>query len=136
METNQVELIYQKIANVLIDMIPEQWDKIVLYAEVREGFSQVYFYYYPKDHEKPVYSLDIPDRFNVDKHEYREMKQELYKCFEEIWNEFKVQDQEQWESATFILNNAGQMKLNYGYDDLSQISPEEKQEKWETEYLT
>ncbi len=130
-----MEVIYQKVANILVDMIPEYWEKILLYAEVREGFSQVYFYYYPKNQEKPVYSLDIPDIFNVDKHQHKKLKQELYKCFEELWNEFNVQDQDQWEYLTYILNNSGQMKLNYGYDDISQISPDEKQEKWEAEYL-
>ncbi|PAD34234.1 cytoplasmic protein, partial [Terribacillus saccharophilus] len=29
----------------------------------------------------------------------------------------------------------GKMKINYGYDDLSEISPVEKQEKWESEYI-
>lgn len=135
LETKHMENIYQNVADILVDMIPEEWEKILLYAEVREGFSQVYFYYYPTQQEKPVYSLDIPYVFNVDKRQHKEMKQELYECFEELWNEFKVQGQEQWSNLTFILDNTGQMKLNYGYDDISEISPDEKQEKWEAEYL-
>lgn len=130
-----MEFLYQKVANILVDMIPEDWKKIFLYAEVREGFSQVYFYYYPANQEKPVYSLDIPDFFNVDKRQHKEWKQELYKYCEELWNEFKVQEQDQWTNLTYILDNTGQMKLNYGYDDISQISPDEKQEQWEAEYL-
>ena len=45
------------------------------------------------------------------------------------------QDQEPWTSLTFILDNMGRMKLNYGYGDISEISPDEKQDKWEAEYL-
>lgn len=130
-----MEVIYQKVANILVEMIPEEWEKILLYAEVREGFSQVFFYYYPVNKEKPVYSLDIVDEFNTDKPLHRKLKQELYDCFEELWNEFKVQDQELWTSLTYILDNKGRMKLNYGYDDISEISPDEKQDKWEAEYL-
>ncbi len=130
-----MEAIYQKVANILVEMIPEEWEKILLYAEVREGFSQVFFYYYPVNQEQPVYSLDIVDMFNIDKPLHRKLKQELYDCFEELWNEFMVQDQELWTSLTYILDNMGRMKLNYGYDDISEISPDEKQDKWEAEYL-
>lgn len=130
-----MEAIYQKVANVLIDMIPEDWKKTLLYAEVREGFSQVYFYYYPTNQEKPVYSLDIPDFYNVDKRLYKELKQELYECFEELRNEFKVQDQEQWTNLTFILDNTGRMRINYGYEDISELSTVVKQDKWESVYL-
>lgn len=130
-----METIYQKVANILVEMIPEEWEKILLYAEVREGFSQVFYYYYPVNQEQPVYSLDIVDMFNIDKPLHRKLKQELYDCFEELWNEFRIQDQEQWTSLTYILDNMGRMKLNYGYDDISEISPDEKQDKWEAEYL-
>ena len=130
-----METIYQKVANILVEMIPEEWEKILLYAEVREGFSQVFFYYYPVKQEQPVYSLDIVDMFNIDKPLHRKLKQELYDCFEELWNECRVQDQELWTSLTYILDNMGRMKLNYGYDDISEISPDEKQDKWEAEYL-
>ena len=130
-----MEAIYQKVANILVEMIPEEWEKILLYAEVREGFSQVFFYYYPVNQEQPVYSLDIVDMFNIDKPLHRKLKQELYDCFEELWNEFTVQDQELWTSLTYILDNMGKMKLNYGYEDISEISPDEKQDKWEAEYL-
>lgn len=130
-----MEATYQKVANILVEMIPEEWEKILLYAEVREGFSQVFFYYYPVNQQQPVYSLDIVDMFNIDKPLHRKLKQELYDCFEELWNQFMVQDQELWTSLTYILDNMGRMKLNYGYDDISEISPDEKQDKWEAEYL-
>ena len=130
-----MEAIYQKVANILVEMVPEEWEKILLYAEVREGFSQVYFYYYPVNQEQPVYSLDIIDVFDVDQSLHRKLKRELSVYFKELWYEFKIQDQEQWTSLTYILDKNGRMKLNYGYDDISEISPDEKQDKWEAEYL-
>jgi uncharacterized protein (TIGR01741 family) len=133
LETKKMEVIYQRVANILNEMIPEDWRKILLYAEFREGYSQVFFYYYPMNEDKPVYNLDIVDIFNVDKRHYKSLKQELYNCFEELWNEFKIQ--EQWTNLTYILDNTGRMKINYGYEDLSEINPVEKQEKWEAEYL-
>ncbi|ART75178.1 cytoplasmic protein [Sutcliffiella horikoshii] len=135
METKNMEIIYQKVANILVEMIPEEWEKVLLYAEVREGFSQVFFYYFPLNQQQPVYSLDIVDSFNVEKTSHKKLKQELYECFENLWNEFKIQDQEQWTNLTYLLDNSGRMKLNHGYDDISELSPDEKQDKWEAEYL-
>ncbi|KAA9002082.1 DUF600 family protein [Paenibacillus spiritus] len=130
-----MEILFQKIANILNSMIPEDWDRVSLYAEVREGFSQVFFYYYPIGSDKPIYSLDILDISSVDKRKHRELKHQLYEFFEELWNEFKVQEQEQWTSLTYLLDISGKMKVNYGYEDISLLSPVKKQEKWEAEYL-
>lgn len=130
-----METLFQKVANILVEMIPEEWEKILLYAEVREGFSQVFFYYYPVNQEQPVYSLDIVDMVYIDKPLHRKLKQELYDCFEELWNKFMVQEQELWTNLTYILDDMGRTKLNYGYDDISEINPDEKQNRWEAEYL-
>lgn len=135
METKNMEKIYQQVANVLVNIIPEEWKKIFLYAEYREGYKRVFFYYYPITGVKPVYSLDIMDLFNIDEEEFDELENELYKCFSILWEEFKEQEQEQWTNLTFILESTGRMKLNYGYETISEISPVDKQDRWESEYL-
>jgi uncharacterized protein (TIGR01741 family) len=135
METKKMETLYQQIANTLNNMIPEEWEKLFLYSEIREGFSQVYFYYYPENSEKPIYSLDIVDLFEIDSKRFKKLKQDLYEGLEELWLEFKEQDQEQWTNMTFTLDNTGEMNLEYGYEDISQLDPVEKQEKWEAKYL-
>lgn len=135
METKLLDYTYKKFADILIQMIPEDWKEILLYAEYREGFSQVYFYYYTTNRVNPAYSLDIIDLFDVDKRHHKALKLELYQCFEDLWQEFKVQDQEPWTSLTYLLDNTGKMKIDYTYEDLSQLNPIEKQEKWEARYL-
>ncbi|BBW97003.1 immunity protein YezG family protein [Geobacillus icigianus] len=135
METYKMEYIYQQIADLLVNMIPEAWRKILLYAEFREGYKKIFFYYYPEKEGEPVYSLDITDLFNVDENEFDRLENELYSCFSRLREEFKEQEQESWTNLTYILDNTGRMKIHYGYDDLSEMSPVEKQEKWENEYL-
>lgn len=135
METKKMEQTYQQIANTLVNIVPEEWEKILLYAEYREGYKKVFFYYYPKTGVKPVYSLDITDTFNIDEDQFDEMENELYNCFSRLWEEFRNQEQEQWTNLTFILDSTGRMKINYGYEDISELSPVEKQDKWEAEYL-
>lgn len=130
-----MEQIYQQIANTLVNIIPEEWKKIFLYAEFREGYKKVFFYYYPETEGEPVYSLDITDLFNVDEDEFDVLENELYNCFSRLREEFKEQEQEQWTNLTFMLDNTGKMNINYGYEDISERSPVEKQDKWEAEYL-
>lgn len=136
METKKMEQTYQQIVDTLVNIVPEEWKKIFLYAEYREGYKKVFFYYYPESGVKPVYSLDITDLFNMNEDEFDELENELYNCFSRLWKEFEQQEQEQWTKLTFILDNTGRMKINYGYGDISELSLIEKQEKWEAEYLT
>lgn len=135
METKKMEQTYQQIANTMVNIVPEEWQELYLYAEFREGYRKVFFYYYPKSEIKPIYSLDIVDLFNIDEDEYDELEDNLYNCFSTLWEEFKEQGQEQWTNLTFILDHTGKMKINYGYEDISEISPIEKQDKWEAKYL-
>ncbi|MGY0691945.1 immunity protein YezG family protein [Virgibacillus sp. FSP13] len=135
METKIMEQIYQQIADTLVNTIPEEWNKIHLYAEVRKGYRKVFFYYFPEAGGEPVYSLDIPDLFNVDEDEFEDLEDNLYNCFSSLRKEFKEQEQEEWTNLTFTLDNTGKMNIDYSYDDVSQMDPIEKQEKWEAEYL-
>ena len=135
METRGMEQLFQKIAKALINIIPEDWEKIYLYAEIREGYEKVFFYYYPEKSNFAVYSLDITDKYNIDKRQFDERENHLYDCFGELYEEFKKQGQEPWTNLTFILERTGKMKIDYGYEDMSQISSVEKQEKWEAKYL-
>lgn len=135
METKIMEQIHQQVADILVNMIPEEWHKIFVYAEVREDYQKIFFYYYIKSKEKPVYSLDIPDTSHISEDEFDELENELYSSFFKLWEEFRAQNQEQWTSLTFTLENTGKMKIDYGYEDIAELSPTEKQDKWESEYL-
>ncbi|MRX72839.1 DUF600 family protein [Bacillus lacus] len=135
METKVTQKLYQKIVNTLVNIVPEEWEKIYLYAEFREGYKKVFFYYYTQFRAKPVYCLDITDLFNISVYAYDELENELYKYFTVLWEEFEIQEHEQWTNLTFIIDSTGKMKINYGYENLSEISSIEKQNYWEAEYL-
>ncbi|MDU4961560.1 MAG: DUF600 family protein [Sporomusaceae bacterium] len=136
MDTKKMEQLFQKIARALINIIPEEWDKIYLYAEIRDGYEKVFFYYYPEGSSSAIYSLDITNKHNIDKRQFNEREDHLYNCFSELYEEFKIQKQEPWTNLTFTLDSAGKMKIDYGYDDISQVSSVEKQEQWEAKYLS
>lgn len=135
MQTKGMGQLYTKIAKVLTDIIPEDWEKIYLYAELGDRYRQIIFYYYPKKSDSPIYSLDITDKFNINEKQFDERETRLYNCFSELRKEFQRQGQEPWTNLTFILDCTGKMKIDYAYDNTSQISSVEKQDKWEAKYL-
>lgn len=130
-----MEILYQQIGETVNDMIPEDWKKVYIYAEVSEFDETVYFYYYPEEGEEPIYSLDIEDIFDIDEEELSDNEDHLDQLFDDLWNEFKNQHQKQWTSLTFVLESSGEMKIDYNYENLENADPVELKDKWMKKYL-
>lgn len=130
-----MEALYSRIAHTVMDMIPEEWEWMKLYSESWSGYHTTFFYYLPADGGKPVYSLDIPDLYDVDEETFDDMDEELYELLRALKAEFVRQEQPSWTSLTFSLSRDGKMNLNYGYEDLSDLDPVEKQNRWEAEHI-
>ncbi|GMA98772.1 immunity protein YezG family protein [Pelosinus sp. IPA-1] len=131
METSVMEDIYGKIANIVSEMIPEEWDKVYLYAQVSEGVQSFYFHYYPQGQKNTVYSPDIVDIFDVDEDSMDMLTLDLCNCCKELWEEFKNSKQDLWTNLTFILESTGEFKIDYDYTELSEIDDYERQIIWE-----
>lgn len=81
----------QQIAEHLNDMIPSDWTKIILYAEILDDSSEVYFFFNnTPQSEEYIYSHDIPKQFDVSKKIYVSLLIELQELFEELREEFKA----------------------------------------------
>lgn len=57
--------LYQLIGQKLNDIIPCEWTKIYLYAEVLDDSSMVLFHFKTPEKHQLIYSQDIPDQYNV-----------------------------------------------------------------------
>ncbi len=44
MDTGEKENLYTDITNTVLEMIPEKWDWVKLYAEYWDGYYKCYFY--------------------------------------------------------------------------------------------
>ncbi|AMA73476.1 antitoxin YezG family protein [Aneurinibacillus thermoaerophilus] len=135
MDEAKLGSIYQAIAQNIIETIPEDWDKVYLYAELTEGVRKSYFFYYPVESDEPVYSHDIPELFDINENEYDQLWYQLLDLLKELWDEFKVNSNQPWSNLTLILDNEGNFKIDYSYNDLSKADPHEQQIIWEHKYL-
>ncbi|MED0757039.1 antitoxin YezG family protein [Aneurinibacillus thermoaerophilus] len=135
MDEIRLNSIYQKIAQTVIETIPEEWLKVFVYGEITEDVRTSFFYYYPDNNSIPTYSHDIPNLFGIDKEEYKKLWRQLLDGLEELWYEFKNNGQEPWTSITFIFDNKGDFKIDYDYEDLSDADDNERSIIWEHKYL-
>ncbi|MDI6678078.1 DUF600 family protein [Bacillus wiedmannii] len=135
MNTKGMEQLYQKIARQLNLIIPESWDKILLYSEITEWSNRTYFYYYPHGKETPIYSLDIEDMDYINEEEINSQLHQLYEYLRELWDEFRNNKQEQWTNLTFELTSTGRFNIDYNYRNLENDDSYEQQVIWEYEKL-
>lgn len=118
MNSEDLESFYQKIAVQLNKTIPEPWEKVIVYSEVDEYSNSTVFFYHPKNHEKPIYSLDIEDMEGIDEDEIDNQLNVLDNLFRELWAEFKTNNQEPWTNLTFELHSTGKFDIEFDYTNL------------------
>jgi uncharacterized protein (TIGR01741 family) len=135
MNEEQFDSLYQQIAEVVVETVPEEWSKVYLYGEVVEGSQTAYFYYYPQGSDKPIYSHDISELFTVSEIEYKEKWQRLVDFIQELWIAFKDTGQDPWTNFTMVFDKSGKFNIDFNYDDLSNTDPHKRKTIWKYEHL-
>jgi uncharacterized protein (TIGR01741 family) len=135
MDEGKLDQLYQQIAEVVVDIIPEEWFKVYLYDEAVEGSQTAFFYYFPEGSDKPIYSHEITELFAISEYEYLEKWHRLVDSIQELWDVFKSSSQETWTNFTMIFDNTGTFKFDYNYDDLSNMNPHERKTIWKYNIL-
>ncbi|KAF2421765.1 antitoxin YezG family protein [Bacillus subtilis] len=135
MDENKLNTLYQKIAETVVETIPEAWSKVFIYGEILEDVQKGFFYYYPEGNESPVYCHDIPEIFEVEKEDYRNLWRQLIDNLKELWKEFRDNEQETWTSLTMMIQSDGEFNIDYDYEDLSDADDYERRIVWEHRHL-
>lgn len=117
MQTTGMNRLYQQIADTVVEMIPEEWSRVLLYAQVNEESAIVYFYYYPKGNNSPEYSLDITGKWDVPAAEYSTLEKKLYDLFIGHWREARAQGLPAWTNLTLRLDRSGSIEIDYDDSD-------------------
>lgn len=100
-----------------------------VYGEMEEDGGCIDFYYYPKTGREPVHKLAISELFEVDEAEFKQLNRQLFPCLRDLWNQYKESGQELWSTLTMIINQ-GKFKIEFGYEDLSEVSSFERRLAW------
>ena len=142
--TKKIKEMYEDIQKRIFYMIPEKWDKMYLYASVKDLIDgqktgELFFYYIPKGifKKNPVNVYEIPQKFNLDEKEYLKLVNILYKKIVALREEFKkIEIVATWTNVTMKIEGI-QFKVEYDYEDLSKskFSNYERHIIWRYNYL-
>ncbi|MFU2199752.1 TIGR01741 family protein [Bacillus subtilis] len=137
METKKMQDLYQLISQKLNDIIPCEWTKIYLYAEVLDDSTMVLFHFRTLENNQIIYSQDIPSHYNVSKDIFKTLLRELRELFEELRTEHRNNNDDVWTNLTLTLDRSGEFQLDYNYDDIlaSELDGYERIAIWEYKNL-
>ncbi|WNV80463.1 DUF600 family protein [Bacillus atrophaeus] len=108
-----LENTYLQISDVIGKIIPADWSKIVLYAEILDDSREVYFLFQTQEYDEYIYSHDIPEHFRVSKKIYTELLIDLQELFKQLHNEFKENNLEVSTNLALKLESNGQFSIEY-----------------------
>ena len=129
MKENILVEYYGKIANKVDEIIPCEWEKVVIHAEELGNWSYVTFYYYTNDGNINHWG-DIAEQYGLDIRIVSGMVDELVQINKDLWLEFKNFEEEQWYSYTFYLDSDWKFTFKYGYEKNEELSGMEIGIRW------
>lgn len=117
---------YNKIANLLVEVLPAGWINAVMYAHITEDMYEIFFYV-KKD--STYYNC-----FKLEK-EFGISRKAIMGCFDKI-HETLLDDyvEKKWYCATIQLSNDNKFIIDYTYENLSD-SEDIFKTKWKQTYL-
>lgn len=120
---------YSAIADKLDEMIPCEWERIVLYAEEVGNARFATFYFYTGD-GKVHHWGDIADEYNVNRMMVSKTLNEVRQLNKDLWLEFKDSGEKIWYSFTFDINSKGKFNIRFDYENKDELSGLEKEVRW------
>lgn len=128
--------IYKRIAKCIHEMIPCEWEKTWLYAEILDDSASVIFYFLQPEDDELVYAHHIPTQFGLSKDIYIELLLNLQEELEKLKEEFKQNNVEIWTTISLQLERSGAFSITYGYEDVFSIGLNGYQRKTVWKYKT
>lgn len=119
---------YQKIFDLIAEVLPENWSKLVFMAGYTEGSYSMKYYV-------KIGATDYLDCFELGNIDNLQILQLFIKLDSVISSERSLlQDSEKWNVLSMTVDSEGKMKTDFDYTDISNdvITYEEE---WKKKYL-
>lgn len=117
---------YNKISSALQQVLPNNWEDVVLYSHIKDDCYEYKFYV--RVNGEYILCFKLEQKFNIS-------QKEIMNCFDELYKTMLPDYQEkQWYSATIQLSNQGDFSIDYDYEDHSDEEDSYK-DNWKKKYL-
>ena len=122
-----METIFSKVGLSLTNVLPKDWEKALLFAQITDGSYELFYYAKVKG---AYYS-----NFDLEKTECGISRKEVRECFRNIYGILLPDYHEKgWYAMTYILSKSGEFTVDYEYTDYSEDSLSYKK-IWKEKYL-
>ena len=131
----EVIKLYKKIYTSILNLIPEKWEKICLYASSMQNIKgEMFFYYFPKKiiKAKPINCYEVPSKFGIDEFTYNEELYRLYNEIKELKNSLNIN----WTNLTITVDKKV-FTVQFYFNNLekSKYTDEDRHIIWQYKYL-
>jgi len=131
----EIEAIYQELANKFVEIIPVKWDKLLFNSEVEEGAISTHYIFCESESKSFKDATSLTDEYGIDRKKRKYYSVELSRIVKRLHQAFVNEGQEKWNILTLILENDGRFKFDFEYVDLEETSSIERRNVWEKKYL-
>lgn len=122
------EIDYNKIACAVIDLLPEKWNKVVIFVQYSDtSYSMGFYVDFGSGKYIDCYSL--PD---VSENDIYSVFSDIDAIVEPVYSSLNKKDK--WSVMTMLFSCDGNFKVEYDYTDISENSIEYIT-NWEKKYL-
>ena len=117
---------YNKISSALQQVLPNNWEDVVLYSHIKDDCYEYKFYV--RVNGEYILCFKLEQKFNIS-------RKEIMNCFDELYKTMLPDYHEkQWYSATIQLSSQGDFSIDYDYEDHSDEEDSYK-DNWKRKYL-
>lgn len=127
-----IDELYQEIADVLVEIVPERWSKVYVNAQVNGMDAKAFLYYFPAKEGQAVSGDDIPVKFKAYKELYPQLLEELEITFSQLWFAVKEEDGEAFTNVTYMLTSDGEIDVIYSEEA---VNEETFRQQWKEKYI-
>ena len=132
-----VERYASEIYGVLAGVLPEDWERVVLYGQVKGGFSHFDCYFRSEGGQDYVRLNDLVRAGSMTRPQLQQLNTQLYLICAQAQKEIE-KDLRVWSEFTFVLSGDGSFTVDYGYpkEDAEDAFTPGVTQAWTARYLT
>lgn len=131
----KIELCYEELKELLIEILPIEWDKVWFRFEIDKFEESGQYFVLEHNSERIMTFCDMVDNGIIDDNTFDDDFEKMTNIGAKIFNTDMESGSPTWTCLTFLLDKSGAFNIEYSYDDLNDLGRIERKINWIRKYL-
>lgn len=105
--------LFHEIAAQLQPVLPQEWRKVCLFAEVSANSYELFYYVYVEGRTEPIQCYNLSKEYQLSE----KMIDNALASLAKLLRASKAENQQTWTVFTVVLSSDGAFKADYDYDE-------------------